>query len=400
MNRILELMLILTLTLNLNAQTNNDTNFVKKGKLIATTNTHKQPIVIWNDLILIKAKVNGIEGNFIWDNGFTVTGLDKSFAEKCGIKIIDEDKSKVTDGNDKKVELINGLADNIQIGNFNVKETPIWILDVKAIADSKKMKIDGLIGSSFINLINWNFNFDNETVTLSNKSFQQNGLKLDYSIDEYNIHQIACQLNGYDFPATIDFGLNSEDFNANIQFSALFQENKASEEYGITSIAVSGVSEIDTTYVINGKYEYKLSGKELNFKPRIYLTKNETNFKIGNRFFRHYNCIINSSDTTYILYERKKKIIHKTTKSYGIKFIKLDNKLVVGKLITNSNVKQGDIKLMEEVISINGKKAKDFDTILDLLLFQNELVLKGKELKVKFKNGKIKIFKLENDIEK
>lgn len=400
MKEILGLMLIFTLTYNLNAQTNNDTNFVKKGKLIASTNTQKQPIVIWNDLIIIKAKVNGIEGNFIWDNGFTVTGLDKSFAEKCGIKNIDEDKSKVTDGNDRNVELINGLADNIQIGSFDVKESPVWLLDVKAIAGSKKMKIDGLIGSSFINLINWNFDFDNEIVTLSTKSFQQNGLKLDYSIDEYNIHQIACQLNGYDFPATIDFGLNSEDFNANIQFSALFQENKASEEYGITSIAVSGISEIDTTYVINGKYEYKLSSKELNFKPRIYLTKNETNFKIGNRFFRHYNCIINSSDTTYVLYERKIPIIPKTTRSYGVKFIKLDNKLVVGKLITNPNVTQGNIKLMEEVVSINGKKTKDFDTISDLLLFQNELVLKGKELKVKFKNGKIKIFKLENDIEK
>ncbi len=393
-------MLIFTSTLNLNAQTNNDSNFVKKGKLITSTNTLKQPIVIWNDLIIIKAKVNGIEGNFIWDNGFSITGLDKSFANKCGIKIIEEEKSKVTDGNDKKVELINGLADNIQIGSFDVKETPVRILDVKSIAGSKKMKIDGLIGSSFINLINWNFDFDNEIVTLSTKSFNQDGLKLDYLINEYNIHQIGCKLNGYDFPATIDFGLNTEDFNANIQFSALFQDYKASEEYGITSIAVSGVSEVDTTYVINGKYEYKLDGKELNFKPRIFLTKNETNFKVGNRFFRHYNCIINSIDTTYVLYERKKPIIPKTTRSYGVKFIKLDNKLVVGKLITNPNVIQAEIKLMEEVVSINGKKVMNFETISDLLLFQNELVMQGKELKVKFKNGKIKIFKLENDIEK
>ncbi|MDZ7876952.1 MAG: retropepsin-like aspartic protease [Saprospiraceae bacterium] len=400
MKKILGLLLIFAWTFNLNAQANNDTNFVRKGKLIASMNNHKQPIVIWNDLIIIKAKVNGIEGNFIWDNGFTVTGLDKSFAEKCKIKIINEDKSIVTDGNAKKVELINGLAEKIQIGNFDVRETPVWILDVKSIAGSKKMKIDGFIGSSFINLMNWNFDFDNENVTLSTKSFEQDGLMLKYSIDKYNTHQIACNLNGYDFPAMIDFGMNTEDFNANIQFSALFQENKASEEYGITSIAVSGVSQVDTTYVINGKYEYKLDGKEINFKPRIYLTKNETNFKIGNRFFRHYNCIINSTDTIYILYERKKPIIPKTTKSYGIKFIKLDNKIVVGKLTTNPNITQGEIKLMEEVASINGKKAKDFETIHDLLLFQNELVLKGKVLKVKFKNGKIKIFKLENDNEK
>lgn len=398
MKKILALAVALISALTVNAQTDGNASFFKRGTLKTTAKSQTIPFRIWNDLIIVKAWVNGVEGDFILDNGFSVSGLDKNFAEKCKINRSGGNKAKAGDATNTSMELTTSEAETFSLGDFIVEKSPVYLIDIKTFIDSKKVKIDGLIGASVINLLNWKFDFDNNKATISTAKFEENGTRINFTILDNNIHTIPFHLNGYDFPAMVDLGYNSEDISANMQFAALFQGAKASEDYGISVIGASGASRIDTTYVIHDKLDYKLDNQNIDFQPKIYITNNEPNFKLGNRFFRHFNLIINVKDSSYVLSPRKKALPKFVDKSFGIKLIIRDNQLLVGKLSTNPNTKNGGEKLLEQVLSINGKMANDFDGMTDLLLYQQDLVDKNKKMKLVFKSGKSKTYTLQKDI--
>ena len=110
----------------------------------AQKNVVRLPIEIWNEEILLKVLVNDVEGTFIWDNGFTITGIDSAFAEKCNLTK-PKGKLMATDGNNKKVELIEGKCKKISLGTFEEKNTKIIVLNTYNFTQTKSKAIDGLI---------------------------------------------------------------------------------------------------------------------------------------------------------------------------------------------------------------------------------------------------------------
>ncbi len=394
MKRILGLIFILGLTFNLNAQAKTTKTSVIKAEI-----SEAIPIKIWNDLIFIDAKINGVQGTFLWDNGFSYCGLDSVFAKKCGLSFIANDLEMI-DGNNVELDMKLGEIDAVQFGKLIINKTSAIQINVQAFLNSKTLKVDGVIGASAINRLNWKFDFDKNKVTLSEKPFFNKGIKLKYKIDEFYIHKIAMNLNGYDLDARIDFGSNSVDFNVNLGALPLFANNKAAQEYGITSMSVSGISPIDTTYIVKRDYNYTLDGVKFDILPTLNLYNNINGVNIGNRFFRRYNVIFNSSDTTIILSKRKTTLKELPVKKYGVKLLFIDNKIIVGSISTNPNLKDKQIELKDEVESVNGKSNIDFYDTIELITFQRTLLLKNKPLIVKMKNGITYTFLPENDIEK
>ena len=136
-----------------------------------------------------------------------------------------------------------------------------------------------------------------------------------------------------------------------------------------------------------------MSNKLIKFKPEICLSKYVLGgCNIGNRFFRRFNVIINSTDTTYILYKRKIPIDEFTNQSFGVFLLKTENKIIVGFITINKNLVDKKINLFDEVVLINGKTIDFFTDDLQLFDFQNDLLQKNSNLTIQMKDGKIYTF--------
>lgn len=395
------IVLLIQTTLAYTQNLKSDLDFIHSGQLKAGNNKAVLPIEIWNDLILVKAKFNNIEGVFIWDNGAYISILDSAYISKTKIKASNK-TVEAKDGNNNTIKLNQFLCNSFKIGKIEISNTPISQVQVSDLIQTEQKTINGLIGASIINKLNWNFDFDKNLVEVSTKSFLiKNAKKLPFNITASNKHLFDIKINGYETQTLSDFGYNGDDIRINIQGSSLFQNNKASEEYGITSFSISGASNIDTTYIIKSNYTFSLAKNTFDFLPKISLSKNNENISIGNRFFRdRFNVAINCvNDTSYLLVERKHKSTILDDKSFGLKLLLANNHFYIAKLTTNENVKDKGLQLFDEIIEINNKKTTDFKDNFDLIQFQKELLESDRTLTILTKKGEIFSFKPKIDYE-
>lgn len=138
------------------------------------------------------------------------------------------------------------------------------------------------------------------------------------------------KINGIEAPCLVDFGYNGEDLTMNIQGAAFFANSKASEEYGITSIAVSQFSEFNITYIIKGNYTLEVANHTFDFLPNVSLSPNHNNINLGNKFFRNkYNVVVNTKSKEFILTERKNPLKQSSGKAYGVKLLLNNNKFFI-----------------------------------------------------------------------
>ncbi|MGN7987712.1 aspartyl protease family protein [Pedobacter sp. 22226] len=359
------------------------------------------PIQIWSDMILIKAKVNGIEGYFVWDNGFAFSALDKNFAAKIKLSPLQQ-KTDIagTDGNNAQISMQCELG-RVDMGQVSISGSPFTIIDFEAMM-GKHVKPVGIIGSTVIKKMNWKFDFDKNTVTLALKPFESNGIKLPFEMDAYNNSKILFGLNGYLDKAAIDFGYNGNEVAIPKDALPIFGAAKKSISIGHLSSSVSGLSDRDTSYIFRDfKYCIGDTNTVLPHKFEIMLSSNRNHVLIGNRFFRNYNCIINNTSGQIILTTRKSPINVIPEKKYGAILSVNDGKILVSSFSDNPNInRNADLKLMDEIESINGKSLKDFADPSQIRDYQISLLLKNMEMKLKRIDGKIFVFKPEPDIYK
>ena len=84
---IFAILFIFPWTIGLSYAQNVSTEALRKaGKISSSSSPQTFPIQIWNDFILVDAKVNGVQGTFIWDNGLSFCALDSVFAERAGVR--------------------------------------------------------------------------------------------------------------------------------------------------------------------------------------------------------------------------------------------------------------------------------------------------------------------------
>lgn len=368
--------------------------FLHSGTVKGKSKTVKVPIEIWNDFILLKVKVNGNEATFMWDNGFSVSGIDNSLVAPYKLLPYQkEGQTQMTDGNNVKVNVDFAVCPTFEIDGITISNTPFIKLDFRTFTMTKDLKIEGIIGSSIINKLNWKFDFDNNYVEISKKPFAVNptDLVLPFKIIESsNTHVMPIAFDGNETDCQVDFGYNSAIIEINTTNAKLFSKANATKAFGPSSISVSGLAPIDTIYTIKDNFSWTLSGQKLDVKPKVSFTKATYHVVIGNKIFRDtYNLIINTSGkTVYALSNRTAPHIQATDKAFGYKLHNVDGTLKVMSINANADTVNSDVKLLDEVLSINGKTQADFDDNYSLRKYQKELLDKREKMVLKFKGGK------------
>ena len=181
------------------------TNSFQKGRVEPSTFSEVSlPFEYVKGLMVVEVTVNGQPGRFIIDNGFSMTGLDRAYAKKCGIK--SKRTTSARDGNNNQTSIGQAVADEIRLGEVSFKKTGVYLVDTKQFLPCDQ--IDGLIGSSIINKTNWKFDFEKQQVHISPYPFQEEGIQVPVRFNKANVHYIDFMIKGRKVSTQIDFGYN------------------------------------------------------------------------------------------------------------------------------------------------------------------------------------------------
>lgn len=311
-----------------------------------------------NNLILLDVTVNGTPGRFLFDNGFSLSALDKSFAEKIGIR--SDRETVLSDANSKRLSLEETTVELIQIGEFSFANTGAYLLDTRAFMPCHQ--IDGIIGASLINKINWEIDMQNQLVTLSPKPFEGSGFRLEYSIIKNNSSVVEIEVAGVPLTAKIDFGkTGSMDVEA-ARIRQALSGSMAEATVGITSLSATGLGNIDTTYRFFNLQPLAHQQRVLPL-PIDMETSSELKYDayLGLGYFRQYHVIINSSTSEYWL-SAPSESIKDDTRKYGVALYLVDGEF---KIIQKNPLTPGTetLPLMEEVLEIDGQPSSRFPDI-------------------------------------
>ena len=338
-----------------------------KGKMEKTSiSSFSFPIESIDGIIVLKVTVNGVEGRFILDNGFSISALDKKFAAKAGV--VFQKTGSVNDANNNTVELLETRIASIAVGPFNFKNSIVNQLETALFLPCDS--IDGVLGANFINSINWKIDFDQKTAIISKSEFTSNGQRLDFTKGRNNISTTQAEINGKSLKAMIDFGyqghiqINKKNYYTNDS------EQKAEVRVGIQSLSVSGLGNIDTTYLC-ASIPVSQNGNSFAASSEMVVKSNlREDAIIGINYFENYEVIINNSSNQYLLTPRE-NYVAPIKNNFNVGLYSIDSGIKIVQLNINDPV-HDKLELLQNVVSIDGKPSVEFIDICVLKAYMKD----------------------------
>lgn len=272
------------------------------GKLVSEEeNVYQCAFESIDGLIILDAKVNGKEGKFLYDNGFSLCALDQDFAKELNISF--PKKSAVHDANNNVIELAETKINSITIGPFELENSYVNNIETSNFLPCDH--INGVIGATFIKQLNWKFDFENKICYISKYPFEEKGHKMHINMSSTNISYADIRILGVQTNAMIDFGYQGHIQVSKTDFQNQLEGWDAELRGGIHSLSVSGLGHVDTTLTLQdvpvGHQDHDLlPTSELTVKNHLKRTA-----IIGINYFENYTLIVNSSNKQYILQPRK-----------------------------------------------------------------------------------------------
>lgn len=366
----------------------NDRGYLKAG---SNALVHL-PFEEYRKLIIVKASVNGTPGEFVLDNGFTLSAVNKEFAEKAGIKF--NSFTTANDAHNRKVKLPETTVKNVNIGGHEFHKTGFYMVDTRKFFPCKD--IDGVIGASIINKINWKIDFENKTISLNPRPFREKGIKVQISFSRNNNTNINLRIKEREFSAKVDLGKTKRLQLRYKDFKNAFTGDSVIQYAGIHSSSVSGLGKVDTFHYLTDQYSLYYKNQPLANARNVTLSPGlKYPAYLGIEWFKDYILIINSTEKEYILQPIKIPDSPKMEPQYGITIYPVKNTYRIIKKDVNA-IFAGAFNLMEEVTYIDDMPVSDFENVCDYKSYMKEKHEKGGVLWIRTKGSSNKMgFSLE-----
>jgi len=309
--------------------------------------------------IVFKGHMNGVETDFVFDTG-TSLGMANSKSESMG-RISPTGKTiKILDVSNESVNVALGKSDRIQIGSFEFNKVTSLINDM----DLLFCKDTYLLGSDIISQLNWEIDFESQFIKVSKKPFPIHNSDLVFKVgymDRRPFTSLQIKNIAYERLVLIDFGytgvLDIPDDSRNIQYFLSEKEKQGpTNSFFRYATGALGSNSFPSTTIWMDSIQL---GQD--FLPRIPVDFEEkTKAKIGLEFFKTLSSktIINNSKSTIALILRDKPEFEK---SNGVAVSFEDGKFFLRGKPIGVTPQDSQIGLNEEILSINGFKAADFD---------------------------------------
>jgi len=339
----------------------NISNFDRGSFIPANNEPVEIEFEIISDLIIIKAEINGVSGDFLLDNGFSLSAVNQGFAHRAHIDF--GNSSNIRDANNNKASIPESTIDSVIINNQIFLKTGFYQINTDVFLPCDH--IDGIIGASIINKANWKINFEEKKIQISSIPFKAKGNNLAISFSNNNSSFTTISILGNPYKCKIDLG-SASSIKINQSYTKnSFDSLLAEKRIGITSISSNGLGNTDTLYHLSDNLPLTNSGNILPVQERIVL-KDKLKYQgyIGINYLNNYELIINSTEKEYILISSKEFLPAKIESSYGIVIYPINDIWKIIQIDPYDSV-ISRIELMEEVIMIDNLSINRFENICD-----------------------------------
>ena len=381
---------------NLIAQSTDKTNGVlnTKPKLINKNHNTVIPIEIWNNKIFLTAKVNDNAYRFILDTG-SPTILTTKVANELKLEIKGENTGQDANGNLVKMDL--SILEKLQLGDVTIKNIPVFIFDPSKLEIAGELFDGGIIGSEIMPLTNWQINFKDKHIILTDDTSQLDYIK--------KAQKAELKIYNYPFMPIMEYTINKK-FKDNALFDTgstellhlfdkAYQElikqklvnSQAQIAHGTFGESGGGRGKDNTFHFTSIK---KLNIGELDFKDSQVWTRPHAPSLIGSKIFESQIVTLDYTNKAAYFHQYKKPLPQE--KSFGFRPYFKDQKVFVGFLKELSPAARSGLQLHNQILKINDTDLTQLNKseLLDTLtLISNSL-----------KEESIEIIFVSNGIEK
>ena len=261
-------------------------NMQNKGKVATTNFDFETGFTTHHSIIIIPAKLDGVERNFIFDSGAELTVIQRETI--IGKPMV------VSGASNREAKVGTELVKSLKIGDVEFVNTFAVNMDLDAINEDVT-NFGGLIGQSIAKKANWLIDYPNKKIRLSDKNLA------DDTFETLNINLINGRaytyitVDGFEQRVLIDFGSASEInlptdlyFAEKIMGKYKFVDNKRSR------FTIGGAQEI--TEQIGVIPSVKLGSMEFkNVKANVNVSSEA---RIGISFFKDHKIYIDNDNGT------------------------------------------------------------------------------------------------------
>lgn len=342
------------------------TNGNTRGKAIdlAPETTAQIPFDTIQNLIIIEAEINGHKGRFLFDNGFTLSAIHSDFAEKAGITF--NKSATANDINNKKSTLEETTVASIKIGDIDFQKTGFYKIDTKKFFPCDD--IDGVIGGSIINKVNWKVLYRDRKIILSKQAFsvpEDSGTVIDVLFTRGNSAMAELTLQEETINFKVDIGMSGEMAIRKSEFGHLYTGFDAVKSDGITSLGATGLGNIEHNYDLAERVHVSSGDVALPVEAKLELEQAQKyDGYLGVGYLKHYDFIVNSTEKQYIL-TTPIAPAEKVASNYGIGLYIIDDTCRIIQKNGFDPLLNG-IALMSIVTTIDDQETSAFRSVCDL----------------------------------
>lgn len=303
-------------------------------------------------LIILKVRVNGVDGEFLLDSG-APNVIDLAFADKLGLA--SSAKRKATDSQGGSSNLGFTGVQSINIGGIDFLNTGTAIADLNGSPEVRCMRVNGLIGANLMRKAIWKIDYAKQVITICSSrdslGIPAGAQSLAFTQEVTGTPKVEINYNGVaDKNVTFDLGSSGDFCSSTAVFKQLKQQGKVSKttySYGQSSSGLYGVGKPDTAFFA---VVPKLQMGGIALENQIVKFTLGTARTVGTSFFKHYDLVMdwNKNEVVFInrsVYDN----LNEKTLGYGLVF--RNGELLIGN-VSNGNT---TLQLGNKVLSINGK---------------------------------------------
>lgn len=328
------------------------------------------PFHLESKLLVFEGKMNGVSTQFAFDTGAAM-GMANSLSGPNGKLKVKGKKIRLRDSNGNTRKVKTGLTQQLEIGGFTFQKVQSLVNDMDYLYCMDYF----LLGQDVIRQLNWEIDFEKKLIRVSKEPFPvsltMKQLPIQY---KGNRPFVRLSFEGKNFPdALVDFGyVRVMDFPDHLPEIQYFIQQKDSLGLSNPNISTSMGALGQSTYLTRSIWVENLELGGAKF-DRVPVDFEESYYpKVGLGFFESLSrkTILNHSEMVYYLEMRDQPQFEETT-HVGVTYQE-------GKLILSSKP-QGLIptdsllEIGEEIKSINGFSAEDFQGLCSFFKWSNQL---------------------------
>lgn len=251
-----------------------------------------------NDLIFIPVTIENNQYNFLFDTGAELNIIDPSIVNNLSLKQLKN--GTIGNGQDSNKGIQRVQIKSIEIGGVHFNETAGMIWDMTPLANLIGcVKIDGIIGNNLMRKVNWQIDYKNKKIKISNNTEKFNissdVKKIVMNSGNYGNVLLNVKINNKIKKFTFDSGYNGFLQTGD---TSILNNKKYITTIGLTGGTYSGKKDGETY----SSYLESFSINDIEFKsPSLLLIKPNNSSVLGNEFYENFILTIDwKNDFLYI----------------------------------------------------------------------------------------------------